>query len=72
MLIVYLAKKLTFARERPVRENDRFFILAVAVECAPAHMARTSLTSVGSEVNSPAPLRRPSFATGRNADILEG
>jgi hypothetical protein len=42
MLIAYLAKKLTFARAGPVRENDRFFIPAVAVKCAPAHMARTS------------------------------
>jgi hypothetical protein len=34
-------------------------------------MATTSLTSVGSEADSPAPLLRPSPATGHDAEKLE-
>jgi hypothetical protein len=36
-----------------------------------AHMAKTSFTSVGSLADSPAPLLRPSPATGYAAEILD-
>jgi hypothetical protein len=35
------------------------------------HMARTSLTSVGSEADSPEPFLRPSRATGHDAEMRE-
>jgi hypothetical protein len=41
------------------------------IRLTPPNMARTSLTSVGSEADSPVPLLRPSPATGHAAEILD-
>ena len=51
--------------------SGRKAYVAYLTEAVTSHMARIALTAVGSDAGSPAPIRRPSPATGHEADMLD-